>query len=302
MDVRTETIETPEDEISLLDVAVAVAESWKLIVFGPLLVGLLVFGFLHLTLPERYVSEALLQISPGDAALLKSASVIDGALEEAGWVSRYGSIAAARRELQENQLTAEKVTDTGYHRVTLEGDTPELAQAMLTTLIAELIRNSAPRGEAKAALEQKLQMLESSLATMKETLDRLNAFYDRAMSGAPGTMIYMGEAGQSYERLISSIKSTEQEILALQLQLEGSVTASDIIQPPTLDEEPLPQRKLLSSIVAMLGTGFILLIFAFLRAGFARAAEEPRSAEKVKRIQRAFQLRSAAGKKAAKST
>src|SRR5690606_23594233 len=106
----------------------------------------------------------------------------------------------------------------------------------------------------------------------------------------------LGEAGQSYATLISSITSTEQEILATRMALEGSVTTSDIIQAPTLEEQPLPQKKLLSAVLAAFATGVVLLLFAFVRAGFANAAQEARGAGKVERIKRACRLKRVSGR------
>jgi len=291
MNVITDTIEAPEDEISLLDIAVAIAESWRILVFGPIVVGLCVFGFLFFTQQDRYASSALLQITQGEAALLESASVVDPALEAADWVSRYGDVAEARREFLEKSLKTEKVGETEYFRVTVEDRSPESARAMLTALISELIRNSVPRDEARRALEQKLETLERSAESMRESLERLDSLYDRAVSGDTGAVPFLGEAGQSYATLISSITSTEQEILATRMALEGSVTTSDIIQAPTLEEQPLPQKKLLSAVLAAFATGVVLLLFAFVRAGFANAAQDARSAGKVERIKRAFRLK-----------
>lgn len=289
MNVMPETL-PPNDEISLLDIAAAIAESWMLLVFGPLIVGLSVLGFVHFVQPDRYASTAILHVSQEEAALLQSATVVDPAIREAGLDSSFDDIAAARRAVLENGLNTERLDGAELLRVTVTAGSPQSANALLTALITELIRNSAPRDDERRALEQKLQALERSVQNMNDSLRRLNALYDRAIDGDSNAMASLGDAGQSYATLISGIAETEEAIVSAQMALEGSVSPSDIVQKPTLEEEALPKRGSLVAALAALATGFVLLIFAFLRAGLANAAKNPQSAENLKRIRNAFGL------------
>ena len=54
-------IDEREDEISLLDLLLVVAENIKLLILGPLLVGLLALGGSYL-LPQKFVSNAILAL------------------------------------------------------------------------------------------------------------------------------------------------------------------------------------------------------------------------------------------------
>jgi len=65
-----------DDEISLLDILVTLAESWKLLVFCPLVVGVLA-GALSFLWPNTYESVAIVRISEEESALLHSAPVLD---------------------------------------------------------------------------------------------------------------------------------------------------------------------------------------------------------------------------------
>lgn len=291
MNVLSETLAPPSEEVSLLDIFVAMAESWMLLVLGPLVVGLSVLAFIYFGAPDRYVSTAILQISPEEAALLESASVIDPAVRATDWARGYGTAAEARRAVIERALTTEKLEDVEYFRVSITGRSPESAHALLRALVSELIRNSAPRDDARAALEQKLEALERSAEEMKRSLVRLNALYDRAISSDPSTIALLGDAGQSYATLISRIAETEQEIVSVRLELEGSVSSSDIVQQPTLEKEPLPKQAPLAAAMSALATAVVLLLFVFVRASIAHARQDARSARKIRRIRRALRAR-----------
>ena len=244
MNVITDTIEAPEDEISLLDIAVAIAESWRILVFGPIVVGLCVFGFLFFTQQDRYASSALLQITQGEAALLESASVVDPALEAADWVSRYGNVAEARREFLEKSLKTEKVGETEYFRVTVEDRSPESARAMLTALISELIRNSVPRDEARRALEQKLETLERSAESMRESLERQRRqkqrgkpldFGDSDAEGSHGQFNSPSKLGRAIAR--NKEKARQQE------DKRGSRNRRELKDPVRQKREKMNERR-----------------------------------------------------------
>ena len=65
-----------EDEISLLDILVTLAESWKLLAFGPLVVGVLAGGLSFLW-PNTYESVSIVRLTEEDAALIHAAPVLD---------------------------------------------------------------------------------------------------------------------------------------------------------------------------------------------------------------------------------
>ena len=63
-----------EDEVSLLDILVALAESWKLLVFGPLLVSVLAGGLSFLW-PKTFESVAIVRMTEEEITLLHAAPV-----------------------------------------------------------------------------------------------------------------------------------------------------------------------------------------------------------------------------------
>jgi uncharacterized protein involved in exopolysaccharide biosynthesis len=78
-----------DDEIDLLDLLVTVAESWKLLIFVPLLVGVLTFATVS-TYQVSYQSNAILRLSEQEVAVLHSAPVLDPLLEPFGYMGQMG--------------------------------------------------------------------------------------------------------------------------------------------------------------------------------------------------------------------
>ena len=71
-----------DDEISLLDIAVVIAENWFLLIIAPLLAGAIAYGAISATTPGVYETEALLAINEREAALVQAAPVLDKAMLE----------------------------------------------------------------------------------------------------------------------------------------------------------------------------------------------------------------------------
>ena len=61
-----------EDEISLLAILVILAESWRLLVFGPLVAGVLAGGLSFLW-PSTYESTTIVRLNEEEAALINAA-------------------------------------------------------------------------------------------------------------------------------------------------------------------------------------------------------------------------------------
>src|SRR5690554_2082758 len=57
----------PDDEISLLDLLVVIAEHWLVLVFVPLLAGVAAFGFLTLQ-PHAWTASAVLGLPPAEVS------------------------------------------------------------------------------------------------------------------------------------------------------------------------------------------------------------------------------------------
>src|SRR5690554_6872351 len=86
----------PNDEISLLDLLVVIAEHWLILVFVPLLAGLAAYGFLALQ-PHAWTASAMVGLPPAEVSH-HLPGVLDGAADmERGLDVTAGSSAERSR-------------------------------------------------------------------------------------------------------------------------------------------------------------------------------------------------------------
>ncbi|WP_274424660.1 Wzz/FepE/Etk N-terminal domain-containing protein [Chelativorans sp. YIM 93263] len=288
----TEPLPESDNEISLLDIAAAIAQFWVLLLVVPVLVGAAAFVGLQFFQSDRYESSAILQISAGEAALLQSARVIDPAIRESGWLQRFdGRLTEARGALSRN-MTVEKMNEVDYYRVSIVDRSPDAANRLLNGLVEALIASSVPRGNARAALENRLQTLERTQSELSASLNRVNEYYENATDGGSGgTVVFTSEIGSSLVALINDIASNEREIFTTRMALAGSVSESDIIQEPTLADAPMANRARMIALLAAMAAGFLTLVGVLIYSGLRNASRNPQDSEKIERIRNAFRFR-----------
>jgi uncharacterized protein involved in exopolysaccharide biosynthesis len=72
----------------------------------------------------------------------------------------------------------------------------------------------------------------------------------------------------------------------------AGLTKADVLSPPVLPAGPTQPKKGMIAVVALLATGFALLMWVFVRQAFAGAAQNPESAAKLARIRMALGFKS----------
>ena len=118
-----------DDEISLLDLALTVAENLRLLIIGPIAAGLIALGVSSL-LPKTFESVAILNVIDQPekvASLATSATVLDPVAEQIG-LTKLATKDAARAELRGRVSMAVGRKD-GLLTLTTKGESGEEAQA-----------------------------------------------------------------------------------------------------------------------------------------------------------------------------
>ena len=98
------------------------------------------------------------------------------------------------------------------------------------------------------------------------------------------------ELPRSYSELLNTITAAQAQIATIEAQLEGMID-SQLVQVPTLPEKAVSPKKTMIAVGATLATGFLLLLWVFMRNGLRSAEADPVSADKLARIRRALSLR-----------
>jgi uncharacterized protein involved in exopolysaccharide biosynthesis len=89
-----------------------------------------------------------------------------------------------------------------------------------------------------------------------------------------------------YQETLFDLFAKQYEIARVDESREGSVIqVLDVAKPPEKKSKP---KKALIAATAALATGFLLLLWVFIRQGIRNAGQNPESAEKLSRLRRSF--------------
>jgi uncharacterized protein involved in exopolysaccharide biosynthesis len=278
-----------DDEISLLDLLLVVAENIKLLVLGPLVAGLLALGGSYL-LPQSFVSEAILLVSapPQAAGLMKSPVVLDPVIASLG-LAKGKSIEIAREDVAD-QIKA-TVAKNGLLQLDVTARTASDAQALANTIIDAWLKTTVPAEPERQDLEKRLAFAQASLKTVTALLDRL-AEEGTTTLNKPLTR---GEAGAGLVPVGELQSRYLGEVLSIPRALKGLSRDVVIKQPPTLPTEPESRKKALIAALSAVGAGFVLLLFVFLRQAWRAAAADPESARKQRQLLSAIGIKPQSG-------
>lgn len=283
MDEIQSPVPTTAQEVGLLDLLVTLAENARLIVIGPLLVGLcaLALGFV---LPPTFQSVAVLQAEQATASLMTTAAVLDpvaAGLE----LDKGDSVEEARRTLRENIRVAVGRNDK-LLTLTVSAPTPEQAQATAHALLEQTYLQSRPKGSVGQRLEVQLAEAQGRLTNAESAAAGMLKRLQTSAVSAPGG----SELARGYADLLTAAAAAQGQVSALETQLEG-LSEALLVQAPTLPEKASQPKKALLAIGATLGTGMLLLLFIFVRQALRSTATDADAATKLARIRRALGLK-----------
>ena len=280
---------SPEDEISLLDLLLTVSENIKLLIFGPLAAGLCVLG-VSFALPATYESVAIL---PSEAAginlnsTLRLPLVLDPVVVSQG-LAKGKTVEQARLALDGRIKTAVGKQDK-FLTLTVSGESPSQAQAIAKALLAQIYEQNRPRGSNKTRLEAQLVSAKQRLADAQRTSVGLLSILERGIKSDIALKSTGSDVSKSYTDLLAVLAGMQSQVVSIELQLEG-MTDEQLLQAPSLPEKPVSQKKAMMATVAALGTGFVLLLWVFVRSSLRAAGADPVSAAKLAAIRRALGL------------
>ncbi|MEY4863174.1 MAG: Tyrosine-protein kinase ptk [Pseudomonadota bacterium] len=205
MSTQPEAADRDDDEISLLDLALVVAENLRLLILGPLAVGLAALGISFLITPtftattlilppqqQQSAAAAMLQQlgalgglagaaagikNPNDqfVAMLKSQTIADNLIERFKLVERYDEEFKqdARKTLEDNsKISAGK---DGLIKIEVDDHDPATAAAMANAYVDELGRLMGRLAlteaqQRRAFFEKKLQATQADLTRAQQAL------------------------------------------------------------------------------------------------------------------------------------
>ena len=286
-------IETQEQDISLLDLLLIAAGEIKLLILGPLLVGLLALGVGY-ALPQSFTSQAILLLptptstsitiqlpTPNQVAVMLVGPIVLDPVIESLKLSKGAPIQLTRVELAK-QIKATVGKDM-LLRFDVNANTPLQAQTLANAVIDSWLKSTVPGDQDRADMEQRLTRSKASLASVDRLQERLIA------QGADelGKPLTRGDAGAGIVIVAELQARYLGEVLSIPRLLQG-LTRDVLRQAPTLPTEPVSPKKGLIAVLATLASGFVLLLWVFMRNAWKNAALDPAVAEKQARLRSAF--------------
>jgi flagellar basal body-associated protein FliL len=263
-----------EDEISLLDILVALAESWKLLIFGPLLVGVLA-GALSLLWPNTYESVAIARLTEEEAALFHAAPVLDPLIEKFGYLERADGIREDARNVAKKDLAYSADKKTRLVTLVAKGRTPEQAQAMGRAAFEVLFAELVPKGKEKEAILQEIAINNQLIAAGVVYVDRFGSKQNPANPANPA------------KSQVANLKFNNLE-LQFKLQAKGGEVFA---QEPSLPQRKSAPKRSLMVIIAVLASGFALLLWVFVRKAWQGASQDADASAKIAVIKKSLGLR-----------
>jgi hypothetical protein len=260
----------------LLDLLLVVAENFKLLILGPVVIGLLAFAISY-AFPLRFASQAILALptspptstlmstpiqTPAQAAaMMISPLVLDSVIGSLNLADGH-SIEGARLKLA-SQIKA-KTGKEGLLWLDVTANTSVQAQAIANAIIDTWLKSTVPVAQDRADLEKRLSYAKTSLASVSHLLDRL---------AAGGTTIL-------------NKPLTLGDVLNIPRLMQGW-SRDIVLQPPTLPAEPAAPKKGLIAVLAALGSGFALLLWMFMQQAWKNASRDPEVAERQAKLRAA---------------
>ena len=288
-----------DEDIGMLDVLLVVAQNLKLLILGPIVVGLIVLGITY-QLPPKFVSEAVLvlpvpaptlippatptlfpPVTPTQAATIMASPAVLDLVTNAQDIKKGESNHMSRSALA-GQVNVTVVKD-GLLRLEVTAATATEAQAFANAVIDAWLNTTLPTESERRELEKHLTYAENGLKAITTLLNTLTTEggtrNNKSEIGA--SLIQVGELQTRYLADVTSASRAMQ-----------GLTRDVVKQAPTLPAAPQPVKKGLIAILAALGTGFTLLLFVYLRQAWRVAASDPTSAHKQSQLMKALGFRS----------
>ncbi|MDA8599981.1 hypothetical protein N9L30_03050 [Burkholderiaceae bacterium] len=265
------TLDT-DDEISLLGLALTVAENLRSLIVAPMVVGLAALGVSSFV-PKTFESRAVLNVPSHSLASIQSLATLPTVLESVA--TRLGldkDVGKARATYElKDRVRASAGRKDGLLTVTAKAESAEAAQQLTQAVVMELFKALELKGERKAEVERALAVARQAYTNNELVLQQATRLLgvtaiDNAANA--GNAVATGLAG--YAQLVSLQQALSIEAANYERELRG-LDESDLLQAATLPTQHVAPRRAIAATLAALATGFALLLFIFVRKALVSA-------------------------------
>jgi uncharacterized protein involved in exopolysaccharide biosynthesis len=285
-------IQVANDQADLIDLFVPIVENIKLLVLGPLFVGLCALGISYF-LPKTYVSTAIvntpttIQPNPAEhvaASLMTSAIVLDPVIASLKLKEPDEPIEIARENLR-SDVKAIAGRNDKLVTLTVMANTPDKAQAIANAILKQTFIESRLK---KPDLERITAQLEAARTTEKKALAAA-AIMAQRLEATPTPSSAGNEIGRGYADLLNSASQAQSKVAGIEERLQ-TLSETNLLQAPTLPQKATKPVKALIAVAATFGAFVLLLLLVMLRQHLNHVAVDPSANAKLNTIRLALGL------------
>mgnify|MGYP000025131722 CR=1 FL=1 len=267
-----------DDEISLLDILVTLAESWKLLVFGPLIAGVLAGG-LGFLWPKTFESVAIVRMTEEEVALLHAAPVLDPLIEKFGLLAEADGILDEARQDLKKRLNFAVDKKTKLATITAKARTPDAAQALGVSAIAFVLKELQTKGQEKALIEKVIAINVRAIASAEDAIESIQ----RSLKRGATSDQFQESAVKNLAVIHSDIAKLSQQNEELRQKLEPR-GVEVFVQEPSLSQRNVSPKHGIVILITILISCFILLVVVFARKAFQSTLLDQDAASKFNQI------------------
>ena len=258
--------------LSLEMLGALILENLKLLLIGPLVVGVIAFGIAS-ALPKWYTSTAYLSLDEAGSrsadSLMHSTPVLDKVLARLN--APHEAADAHRRSLDSNRriivAPGEIQVASKLFRLEYSDRDPRQAQKINSFFIDAWLDSTKPPPKKARAIEAEIERRDLQTKSISQLLDRLQKDATSLV-----TQSQQGELATPMMNLIEKRDENLEALVNLRESLNGH--SSDVVfGPPDLPEQPSWPKKGIITILAVVVSTLLLLVFVILRRfWFARSS------------------------------
>lgn len=255
-----------------IDLLLACAERVKLLVGGPLLIGLLAWSISWL-IPDYFTSQAAINPTanvPADTpsmeishhALNYSRLLLNEINSESVRAAASSAIAGGNRGMSAPELSARRDPSTGAIVLSATASASADAQAALQAVVNQLLMMSRPQGRTLAELQVTREELEDQLKKIRAA----KKLMDIAIQD-PGSTSRAAELVLARVSVIESEFQLQERIEHLDAKL-GGLTPDAVVLEPTLTHSPEGPRRTQIALAAWLVGNVVLVLYVLIKEAF----------------------------------
>jgi hypothetical protein len=265
-------MEQKENSFTFLDLVIIIIENIKLLLIGPLLVGLIAMIIVN-SEQKIYISHAILGLpssanSKQAAELLRSRLVLAPIMTSA---SHAGRVVSEEEYLDFAKKIEVSLKKDGLIYLYVKGNSPQDAQRLASAIIDEWLKTTIPGEKTVEILKNRLKNSEVGLRAITALISKINP------ASLKNSSPLISE--NALEKLIELQQNFQRDVVEIPRLIE--IDYHNIVkEPPTLAAYPILNNQNVKVVISVIVTGVLLLFFIFARQAWRSGAMVPETASK----------------------